>query len=300
VSYTEKKTRGGSTYYYRAHSFRDNDKVKKKRIYLGKDLDKRSLREAEMKADEELDLLSGLLSKEEMEELERIKERYRAVPEKTLQNRYEAFVSRFTHDSTAIEGNTLTLQETASLLFERITPSSKELREINEVINHREAFDMILSYGRDINRKFVLDLHELVVRDTLAEGLDDQIGKYREVQVYIRGVDWMPPSPEDVPLDMRELFRWYSINKEKLHPLILASYFHTGFETIHPFVDGNGRVGRLLMNFILHKNGYPMVNIPNSRKLEYYECLERARVDANLRPFVKFIYDLMRESDLLF
>ncbi|MBN1540055.1 MAG: Fic family protein, partial [Candidatus Thermoplasmatota archaeon] len=274
-------------------------KVKKKRIYLGKDLDRNILKRAEMAADRELNILSGLLEDEEILELERLKERYGEVPEASLNNRYEAFISRFTHDSTAIEGNTLTLQETAGLLFENLTPSSKDLREINEVINHREAFDMMLSYEGDISREFVLKLHEMVVRKTLSERIRDQIGRYRTVQVYIRGVEWMPPAPEDVPVDMKELFRWYTQNKTRLHPLVLAAYFHAGFETIHPFVDGNGRVGRLLLNFILHRNGFPMVNIPNKRKFEYYECLERSQVDGDLRPLVRFLYDLMIGTDPL-
>lgn len=299
MSYTERKKRGGSTYYYRARSIRKGGKVKKKRIYLGKDLDRNILKRAEMAADRELNILSGLLEDEEILELERLKERYGEVPEASLNNRYEAFISRFTHDSTAIEGNTLTLQETAGLLFENLTPSSKDLREINEVINHREAFDMMLSYEGDISREFVLKLHEMVVRKTLSERIRDQIGRYRTVQVYIRGVEWMPPAPEDVPVDMKELFRWYTQNKTRLHPLVLAAYFHAGFETIHPFVDGNGRVGRLLLNFILHRNGFPMVNIPNKRKFEYYECLERSQVDGDLRPLVRFLYDLMIGTDPL-
>ncbi len=300
MSYTEKKRKGNSTYFYRARSVREDDQVKKKRIYLGKDLDEKQLKKAEMEADRELNILTRLLQDNEIIELEKLKDRYQKIPEESLENRYEAFVSRFTHDSTAIEGNTLTLQETSSLLFENLSPSAKDLREINEVMNHREAFDLILSYSKDVSRDLVLKLHEMVVKNTLSNDLREQMGKYRSVQVYIRGVEWMPPPPEHVPDDMRDLFRWYTSNKDKLHPLLVASYFHTGFETIHPFVDGNGRVGRLLMNFILHKNGFPMVNIPNRQKLRYYECLEKAQVDGDLRPFVKFIYELMVDSDLLF
>jgi len=300
VSYTEKKEKGNTTYYYRARSIKKNGTVNKKRVYLGKDLNKKQLKEAEKEADMELDILLGLLGDDQIKELEVLKKRYQKIPKATLKNRYEAFVSRFTHDSTAIEGNTLTLQETAGLLFENLSPPSKELREINEVLNHREAFELILSYEEDISRKLIFELHEMVVNNTLSQDLQDQIGAFRSVPVYIRGVEWMPPSPKDVPVDMKELFRWYSNNKKVLHPLILASYFHIGFETIHPFVDGNGRVGRLLLNFILHRNGYPMVNIPNGKKLQYYECLQRSQVDGDLRPFIKFIYDLMMDSDPIF
>lgn len=300
MSYTERKERGSSTYFYRVRSYREDGKVRKRRKYLGKDLDDDELKRAEREADLELYVLKGLLSEDEIIELDRIQANYRAGSGGLWRNRYEAFVSRFTHDSTAIEGNTLTLRETAGLLFENITPSSKDLREVIEVLNHREAFDMMLSHDENISRKFVFKLHELVVKDTLPEDLSDQIGSYRSVQVYIRGVEWMPPSPDDVSKDMKELFSWYTRNRKKLHPFILASYFHTGFETVHPFVDGNGRIGRLLMNFILHRYDFPMVNIPNNRKLEYYGCLEKAQIDGNLRPFVKFIYDLLLGSDLRF
>ena len=300
MSYTEKKKRGGSAYYYRVRSYREGDKVKKRRKYLGKDLDPSELNIAEKEADRELYILKGLLSQSEMDELERIKTEYEAKSKISRKNRYETFVSRFTHDSTAIEGNTLTLRETAGLLFEGITPSSKEMRELNEVINHKEAFDHIISYKGDISRKFIFDLHRLVVKNTLSKDLEDQIGAYRKVQVYIRGVEWTPSAPEDVPSDIKELLSWYTRNEDELHPLVIASYFHTGFETIHPFVDGNGRVGRLLMNFILHRNGFPMINIPLARKLDYYECLERGQVEGDLRPLVKFLYDIISASDLRF
>ncbi len=300
MSFTERKRRGRSTHYYRVRSYREDGKVKKKRKYLGKDLDKLELTRLENEADRELDVLMGLLSIREEKELEDIKIKYSLQPKETWENRYEAFVSRFTHDSTAIEGNTLTLQETATLLFERITPSSKDIREIHEIRNHREAFDHILSCSDEISRDLILELHTLVMKGTLGGDLVSQLGRYRMVQVFIRGVEWMPPAPEDVPQDMKELLSWYTRNKKRLHPLVLASYFHIGFETIHPFVDGNGRVGRLLMNFILHRNDFPMINIPNRRKLEYYQCLEQAQNDGDLRPFVEFILHLTRSSDLQF
>ncbi len=300
MTYTERKRKGDSTYFYRALSVREGESVRKKRVYLGKDLDDEELRKKEKEADRELMILEGLLTDDEVLQLEQLREKYQNSSDITIDNRYEAFISRFTHDSTAIEGNTLTLQETAGLLFDNITPSSKDLREIHEVINHREAFDLILSCEDEMSKDLVLKLHEMVVKNTLDDKLEDQIGRYRGLQVFIRGVEWVPPSPEDVPADMKELFRWYTMNKEKVHPLVLASYFHIGFETIHPFIDGNGRVGRLLMNFILHKRGYPMVNIPNSRKIEYYSCLEKAQLGGDLRPFVKLIFDIMTGSELMF
>jgi Fic family protein len=295
VAFTEKKKRNGKTYYYRTVSVRKGDSVTKERKFLGSDMDPVELKRAEMEADMELGVLEAQLTFEEIEYLEELRKEYQAQPASTERNRYEAFVSLFTHDSTAIEGNTLTLQETASLLFEGISPA-RGMRDINEVLNHKRAFDYLLEYEGGVSRELVMDLHRLVVQDTLSEDLEDQVGVYRTVQVYIRGVEWVPAAPEDVPRDMASLLSWYSKNRDRLHPFILAIYFHVGFETVHPFIDGNGRVGRLLMNFILRRNDYPMVNIPDARKGEYYEALHEAQVNGRLRPMVLFLLDLLREA----
>src|SRR3989304_6583944 len=242
--YTEIKEKNGRNYYYRVVSGRKERKIGKKRIYLGFNLNKEKLAEKEKKADIELNLLNTLLTDKERKELEKIKKEYLSQTEVNLENRYESFVSLFTYDSTNIEGNTLTLQETSQLLFENITPR-KSLREINEAINHKKAFDFLMEYKKDISRDFILKLHELVIKETLKPELKKEIGRYRTLQVYIRGVDWLPPKPEKVPKEMASLLSWYKKNKNKIHPLILSAYFHSAFETIHPFVDGNGRVGRL-------------------------------------------------------
>ena len=295
--YTEIKEKNGKKYFYRVLSVRKGSKIAKKRIYLGVDLDKKILFHKEKQADNELMLLSTLLNEKEKEELETIKKEYLKQPKENLENRYESFVSLFTYDSTNIEGNTLTLQETSRLLFEKITPR-KSLREINEIINHKKAFDFILTNKTTLSKKLILQMHKLVVQDTLRTNLENQIGKYRTLQVYIRGTRWLPPKPEDVPKEMGSLLSWYSKNKKVLHPLILAGYFHSAFETIHPFVDGNGRVGRLLMNLILRKYKYPIINIPNKKKHIYYKSLEEAQLKGNLRNLIKFLFDLLKEEKI--
>ncbi|MEK6875274.1 MAG: Fic family protein [Nanoarchaeota archaeon] len=297
--YTEIKERNGKKYYYRVISIRKGKDIIKKRIYLGLNLDKKKLIEEEKKADRELNLLNTLLTDKEKEEIEKIKKEYAKQPKANLENRYESFVSLFTYDSTNIEGNTLTLQETSQLLFENITPR-KSLREINEIVNHKEAFDYILKTRQEITKDLILELHEIVVKNILKPELNNQIGKYRTLQVYIRGTEWLPPKPEEVSKEMASLLSWYTKNKNKIHPLVLSAYFHSAFETIHPFVDGNGRVGRLLMNFILHKKGYPMINIPNKRKHEYYNALETSQLKGDLRPLVKFLIELMKEERIRF
>ena len=300
MAYTEIKEVNGKKYYYRVLSIRAGDKINKKRIYLGANVDKEKLKQKEIEADKELVNLNGLLTETQIALLAKIKKDYSKEPKSNLENRYEAFCSLFTYNSTAIEGNTLTLQQTSQLLFENITPGSKSLREINEILNHKIGFDLLLDYEGDITKSLILKLHQIVVQNTLKEELQSQIGKYRNVQVYIRGADWVPPKPKDVPLEMKSLLSWYSKNKTKLHPIILAAYFHIGFEGIHPFIDGNGRVGRLLMNFILHKNKYPMINIPNTSKSKYYETLQIGQIKDNLKPFVDFLIDLLIKEKIKF
>lgn len=297
--YTEIKKKNKRKYFYRVKSVKKGSKVGKERIYLGANLNKNELKELEEKADKELVLLSTLLSKEEIKEFEKIKRAYLKEPKQTKENRYESFVSLFTYHSTNIEGNTLTLQETSQLLFEGRTPR-KSLREINEVINHKQAFDFILNYKEDISKKFILELHKIVIKNTLKSELNEQTGKYRTLQVYIRGAEWIPSKPEEVAGEMANLLSWYTKNKKKLHPLILSAYFHSAFETIHPFVDGNGRVGRLLINFILHKNDLPMINIPHEKRYVYYQTLKASQTRGDLKPLVAFLFKLLKKSKIKF
>lgn len=298
MAYTEIKKKNDGKYYYRVLSVRNGKNIDKKRIYLGANLSKEELAKKTKEADRELSVFKDILTSEDIIFLEKINKDFTKEPKITFENRYEAFSSLFTYNSTAIEGNTLTLQETSRLLFQNIVPAGKSLREVNEIVNHKKAFDYILNYKEDITKEFILELHRLVVVNTLDPELNSQIGKFRNVQVFITGVMWFPPMPQDVGSRMTNLLTWYSKNKNTLHPLILASYFHTEFEKIHPFVDGNGRVGRLLINFILYKNKYPMINIPNAIKYKYYEALERAQTKNNLRPFAKLMVEILKDTKI--
>jgi Fic family protein len=296
--FTEVKEINGKKYYYRVRSIRNGNKISKERIYLGVNLEKQELKNSEIKADKKLNILDYLLTEQEIKRLDKIKKEFSKESKLNFESRYEAFCALFTYNSTAIEGNTLTLQETAKLLFDNIVPSSKSLREINEILNHKKAFDYLLNYKGELDKRLILELHKLVIKETLKEELKTQIGKFRTVQVYIRGVQWLPPRSKDVPKKIKTLLTWYSKNKKKVHPLVAAAYFHAGFETVHPFVDGNGRVGRLLMNFILHKNGFPMININNSNRLKYYSALEEAQREGNLKHFINLLIHELTENKI--
>ncbi len=294
--YTEVRKVGAKTKYYRVYTYRKNDKVVHLRKYLGTDLPKETLRKEERGADKKLTSpLNQLLSEQERTLLERIKQNHQAKHPSTFVNRYEAFVSDFTYDSTGIEGNTLTLRETAAVLFEGATPS-KSLREVYEVLNHKKAFDYILQYKGDVTKEFLCEIQRIITENTLKPEAVNQSGIYRTVQVFIRGAEVTPPPAELVPSEMRRLLMWYAKNRMKIHPVVLAAYAHSAFEAIHPFVDGNGRTGRLLLNFILHKNGCPMISIPRTQRIRYFKTLAQAQKN-NLRPFVSFILQLLKQSE---
>ena len=297
MAYTEIKNKKEKKYYYIVKSVIEGKKIKKERIYLGVNLNNEELAKKEREADKQLNLFETLLTAKEIKFLETLKRKFSKEPKENYENRYESFCSLFTFDSTGIEGNTLTLSETSHLLFEGIVPSTKSLREINEVLNHKKAFDYLLQYKVDLTKKFILDLHYLVVINTLRDDLVKYIGKYRRVQVFIGGS--IPPNAMEVPNRMASLLRWYSKNKNKLHPLVLATYFHAEFEKIHPFVDGNGRVGRLIMSFILHKNNFPMINIPKKRRFAYYKALRKAH-QGNHRLFIELLIGLLKKDKLRF
>jgi len=297
MAYTEVQQKGSNKYYYRAKSMRKGNKVNKVRKYLGKNLSKDKLKRLEREVDIELERpLAKLLSDKEIKLLNAIKKEHQKGCKKNFQLKYEAFVSKFTYDTNAIEGSTLTLMETSAIIFDNITPKGRSPREVNEAINHKKAFDFMLKYKGKINKKFICRLQGMIVANTLKEVLEDQSGVYRTCQVYIRGASFLPPKPSRVGKEMAALFAWHKRNKGKLHPVIVAAYFHSAFESIHPFVDGNGRTGRLLINFILHKSGFPMVNIPVKKRLDYFDALEKAR-KGNLKDMMKMIVFLMSTKE---
>jgi fido (protein-threonine AMPylation protein) len=296
----EKQKKKSGVYFYLAENIRRKPHGwERVRVYLGKDLGKRDLeiimksRKPELmkKIDEARKLsnpLLGLISDEQAKKLKRIRESYLKKKQKVTggiyENYYERFVTEFTYDTNAIEGSTVTLQETALILFDKIVPEGKSLREINEVQNHKDAFDYMLAYKGDINRAFILKLHKLLMHNILWK----YSGRFRNVQVYVRGAGFTPPPAGEVEKQFKQLMLWYRSNKRKYHAVIVAAYFHHVFESIHPFMDGNGRVGRLLLNFILRKNKFPMVNIKYNERGKYYAALEEGN-KGNIKPMADLI-----------
>ncbi len=209
----------------------------------------------------------------------------------------QALELEYTFESNRIEGNTMTLRETDLVINEGLTISGKSMREHLEAINHQEAIAYIkqlMERNTLLNEREVLCIHNLILRGINPE----DAGKYRKVQVMIKGSSHLPPQPFMVAKEMEDFFIWYEINKKRLHPVILAAELHERLVTIHPFIDGNGRSSRLVMNLILLQHGYVIANIKGDydNRMQYYNALEVAQTKNNKDDFLMFIAQIEKES----
>lgn len=210
------------------------------------------------------------------EKLDTLKTR-RSLTEGELERLNEEFVTEYTYNSNAIEGNTLTLRET-DMVLRGLTVERKSLKEHLEVIGHKEAFDYIrqlISENAEISEKVIKDIHYLV----LADKKEDR-GRYRRVPVRIMGAAHEPVQPYLIVPKMEELLEQYKNSEEDI--VAKLARFHIEFEGIHPFIDGNGRTGRLLVNLELMKAGYPPIDIKFTDRLKYYEAFDEYHVKHNV------------------
>lgn len=212
--------------------------------------------------------------------------------EKLFDNFDKAFEVDYAHNSTAIEGNTLTLIETKLLLEDEISVGNKSLREIYEVVNHNKAFAYVkkcISENKQLDENIVKDIHSILMENILVGGV------YRNVEVRITGAKHKPPAPSEMYYQIKEFFS--NINsKSDLNPIELAAWTHAEFVKIHPFIDGNGRTSRLIMNYQLMRNEFLPVSINTEDRLEYFNLLEEYAVNGNLAPFVDFIAKLEEQQ----
>ena len=209
----------------------------------------------------------------------------------------QALELEYTFESNRIEGNTLTLRETDLVINEGLTISGKSMREHLEAINHQEAIAYIkhlMEKNTSLNEREVLSIHNLILRGIHPE----DAGRYRRVQVMIKGSSYMPPQPYLVSKEMEDFFIWYETNKNSLHPIVLAAEVHERIVTIHPFIDGNGRTSRLIMNLILLQSGYVIANIKGDydSRMRYYNTLETAQTTNNKEDFLLFVAQIEKES----
>ena len=196
--------------------------------------------------------------------------KFRKLDDLTKQDILKNFVIEFAFNTTAIEGNTITLKEARNLLEEGFTPKNKTLREIHDVQNTEKVFFEILDLKKEITPKFIVYLHK-----RLLDQIDSRFG-FRTSDVRVTKSRFKASPAKYVKTDIELLIKWYNENKKKMHPLVLGVMFHHKFEKIHPFFDGNGRTGRMLMNYILIRLGYPPVIFRKKLRSFYLDALREA------------------------
>lgn len=198
---------------------------------------------------------------------------YRPLPPFTVQRLHDDVRVLLTYHSNAIEGNTLSLAETQMVLEYGMTVDGHPLREFLEATNHAEAFDALSELAtRPIASETVLALHHLVM-----DKIDEHAGELRTVQVYMRGADFTPPPARDVPRYLEQWIAWLSSDAAMRYEVVTrAAIAHHDFEALHPFTDGNGRVGRLLLGLMLMREGYPPALVLREWRTRYIQALHTA------------------------
>ena len=217
----------------------------------------------------------------------------RPLPEEALKKIQDALDIEYTYESNRIEGNTLTLQETALIVNEGVTISGKSMREHLEAINHTEAISYIKDIAKqdiEISERTIKEIHALILH-----GIDrENAGRYRTVPVMISGSTHIPPQPYLIEKQMEDfILRFKQMEKEKVHPVLIAAYLHDELVRIHPFIDGNGRTSRLLMNLYLLRNGYVIITLKgsNDAKVSYYMALEKSHTEHLPEDFQKLVVE---------
>lgn len=297
MTYIEIIRRGKKAYYYLTKNVRINgNKWKKIRVYTGdKKLSKEDVRryageiEVQIKRNGLEKQANAYLSPEDAETLQDLKESFKVwlkrAPENIRKKNEEDFLIRFTYHTNAIEGNRLTLRQTALILKDKVIPSGIRAEDYQEVVNGMECLEFLKKYQGKLNTKLLEKVNEILTRST---GVQSS-GKIRSFEVYIAGSTHIPPKGSEVKKHLSNLLKWYSAAKKKLHPFELATLVHAKIAWIHPFEDGNGRTARALMNWILLKKEYPMFFIPFERREEYYAALE----DADRGDYKEYIHKML-------
>ncbi len=285
MAYVEKKKIAGKEYFYLSRNVRVSpDKWKKIRKYVGVDLSNLALAEKELAL---VQPVRRLMTARQMKMVDLVKAAYAAKHKigKGLWRTEKDRMVGFVYNTNAIEGNSLSYEDTQSVLEGRAPKAKHTKRDVAEVKNMKECIDFLFDYGGIIDHGLVLKLHAVQMR-----GVHPEAGRIR-VRQNIVG-NYLPPPPETVPVEMRRFFAWLREAENLLHPFEVAGLVHLKFVKIHPFMDGNGRLSRLLMNHVLLRNGYPLLNIFNAEKMLYYLVLREFDARKKEKPFLKYLYDV--------
>lgn len=297
MSTIEVMKRNNKAYYYVSKNFRiGKNKWKKIRRYVGPQKPtKKEIKGTLIKIENEAKSKGMLrkssysyLSNEDAEKLEDIstsfRKWYRKLSPDVKEHYQTDFLIRYTYNTNAIEGNRLSLRETSMIFTEDVIPTGASKNDFNEVLNSKDAMEIIKDHKGGFNRTFLLKIHKEITKNTKCR----IVGAYRDSGVRIYGSNWEPPKVSDVPLMMKRLFEWYNNHRKTHHPVELAAMIHLRIAQIHPFTDGNGRTARVIMNWILLKHNYPMFYIEGKEKDGYYNAIE-AGDNKDIEEYVRFI-----------
>jgi Fic family protein len=292
--------KGGKKKYYLIHSYRKDGKVKKIRKYLGLGLNKKELREKKEHGKKEIEAqikaISGIgdpyqtvLSAAEFEKLKSLQPSGKIKLTHLSEEEWLRFSESFAYDTNAIEGSTVEKKEVKEILEQNKWPN-KPKEEISETFGVADAVKYIRSTKTHISVDFIKELHKIVFRNSKTfagklRGIGEEVVVVNSAgNIIHRGA----PSAKVYPL-LQKLVAWYEKNKGLYPPLVLAAVIHNQFENIHPFRDGNGRVGRLLLINILLKHKLPPINIELKNRREYYTALQSYENEGNLRPMIELM-----------
>jgi len=289
--YIEKRKSGKNIKYYLIHSYRENSKVKKIRRYLGVNLSEEELQKKKKKAGEIiLELIEELstkvffftLTRKQIEILNNYNDKIKVTH--LSEGEWENFTEDFVYNTNAIEGSTVTEKEVSIILHKKKAENGEEV----ETKGVAKAVEYIRKTKEDLSLGLLLKLHRFCF-----DGSKHFAGKFRDVNVIVRNsrgqILHAGVPKEELEGYLDDFITWYKKNKSYFKPIVLAAILHNQFEHIHPFQDGNGRVGRLLLNYILVKHGYPPINIKLEDRQEYYQTLQKYSKEDDLRPTLRFL-----------
>ncbi|MFW6233340.1 MAG: Fic family protein [Nanoarchaeota archaeon] len=289
--YIEKRRSGKNVKYYLVHSYRDGKKVEKIRRYLGSNLSKKELEIKKRKSEKIiLDLIKEMntdvffftLTKKQLESLNKYDNKIKII--NLSKNEWINFTEDFVYNTNAIEGSSVSEDEVPEILHKKKPETEDEI----ETKGVAKAVDYIRKTNEDLSLNLLLKLHKLCFK-----GSKPFAGKFRDINVVIKNskgeIIHSGVPKNELNKYLKDIIKWYKENKNNFKPLVLAAIIHNQFEYIHPFQDGNGRVGRLLLNFILIKNNYPPINIMLENRQEYYHTLQEYQKNNKLKPTLEFL-----------
>ena len=305
--YVEIRTEGKRKKYYLVHSFRKAGEVNKIRVYLGANLSKKQIAEKRKSAEKtilsrlkKVEIISDpyvtVLSSSEIAELRSLEAKEDIKIKHLTEADWIKFTEAFTYDTNAIEGSSVTESEVADILKKEKYPKQRSDWEITETHGVAKAVKYIKETKEHISLDLIKKLHEIIFKKSKSFA-----GKFRGKGVEVVVMDQFgnivhrgAPASEVVNL-LTNLISWYNKNKAKYPPIVLAAVVHNQFENVHPFQDGNGRIGRLLLNNILLKHNKPPVNIELENQREYYSALQEYENKGNIRPMLELILKQYKE-----